>query len=148
MNESVGNIVILVFYIVGYGGLVKSLYQLYVTAITKTWHKTKATILDSDIREEYTEDGTLYKLTVNYQYNYKGHNYQSNRIAIGYKSNNSQRIAKVLYQKFKKSKRVDVFINPRNPKLAVLVSGIRYFHLLKIGFYVIWLIFIYFIRSH
>ena len=149
MNKSLDPIILLIFYLIAYGGLIKTLFDLYVNGLAKNWPQVEVTILNSDIEElQQSNESSSYVVNVHYSYQYKGHNYRSTRIAFGYWSNQLLKAALVLLRKFETGKTVKAYINPKKPRISVLIAGVRYFHLLNTGFFIAMAFFIHYVRSN
>ena len=97
------------------------------------WHKTQGELfkLDADL-----EDRGSVATELNYKYLVNGIEYHSNQIAYG-----TLNFLFIIFRRFYiKQDELTVYYNPENPKMAVLVPGIRIFHIanLVINIGLIW----------
>lgn len=121
------------FFFVGYFGLIKGIISALMNIAAQNWPRIKATMFEVEKETKYDEEyGESYKIKVIYGYKYKGHNYKSKRIAFGYVGNTSEQIAEALYHKYQKGNEVKVYVNPRKPRVSVLMAKLRYFHIIAV----------------
>ena len=97
------------------------------------WPKAKGEITSSEL-DTYYGNGMTYEPVIEFVYVVKGKEYHSNRIAIGHSGVSTKSISTSIVNKYHANKCVDISYNPKNPSYGVLITGIRLFHLLNLGF--------------
>lgn len=107
-------------------GVVRSL-------LAARWPKAKGEIISSKL-DTYYANGMTYKPAIEFMYVVRGKEYYSNRIAIGYSGVSVKSISTSIVNKYHVNKYVDISYNPKNPDYGVLITGVRLFHLVNIGF--------------
>lgn len=128
---------IIIFFVIAYGGLIKSILNISASIAAKKWLRIRVKINRSEVEAEYDVDCDSFVTKVNYSYQYKGHNYTSNKIAYGYRSHHFERIALAYSAKFSQDSIANAYVNPKYPQRSVLIAGLKYFHLLQFSFWVI-----------
>jgi hypothetical protein len=123
------------FILFGLGGVLYSLLMMLKSVGAKKWILSKAHINNALIDEDCDEDGCTYEAKVNFSYNYKSINYNSDKVAFGYFSNSFEFLAKRLIKHYIPGYPTKVYVNPRRPQQAVLIVGIKGFHLFNIIFF-------------
>ncbi len=69
MNKNLEPLILIIFYLIAYGGLIKSLFELYVNALAKKWPQVEVTILNSEIEErQQSNESSSYFVNVHYFY--------------------------------------------------------------------------------
>ena len=111
-------------------GILIELFLVYKNIVASSWQQTRGDLISSDV--ELEGSGTSFGLVakVNYEYIANGKEYQSDHIAFATLGSGFA-LFKNLYFK---DNNVRVFFNPANPQQAVILPGIRLFHILDIGF--------------
>ena len=127
------------FYGVAYGGLGYTVISILRSIIALGWSKTKGEITRIAIDEDCDSDGCVYKPLIEYKYDVHGKVHQSKRFAFGYMMSNSRFLAKMIYNKYNYSSIITVYYNPKNPRSAVLLRGVRIFHLVNFVFFYVFL---------
>lgn len=126
------------FVIGGIGGIVYSLFTMYLSIRAKRWKKTPAQILSSHVDISYDDEGDCeYEAKIHYSYSYRGHQYFSKRIAYGYVGNTIEYFAKRVAYKFFPDTPAFAYINTKHPKTSVLLVGIKPFHFFNLIFFLL-----------
>ena len=126
----------ILFLCIGYGGVVYSIFTMFQSIGARNWKKIRANITSSRIDSSCDTDGCSYEAKIEYNYSYKNRDYTSSKIAFGYLGNSFKFLSKRIYKRFAYGSIPMIYVNPRNPKLAVLLAGIRPFHLFNIVFFI------------
>lgn len=91
------------FFVVGYFSLIKSIISALMNIEAKNWLKIKASMFETKIETKYDEEGgDTYKVKVIYGY------------------------------KYQKGNEAKVYVNPRKPRVSVLMAKLRYFHIMAV----------------
>jgi hypothetical protein len=126
--ENLGNNMFLIFGMLILG-IFLELFLMYKNHAVTRWSQTKGELLKSDVGLEHSASSGLVA-KVNYQYTVNGKEFQSTKIA--YATLGSMfAVFKGLYIK---KDDLTVYFNPLKPEIAVIVPGIRLFHILDIAF--------------
>ena len=73
----------LVFFSVGAGFLVFSIVpNLWDVTRMQDWVQVPAEVVTADLETNHSSDGTTYKVTASFRYEYKGRRYTGNRVGI------------------------------------------------------------------
>lgn len=122
-----------IFIIVGSWFCLKGIRSCLIAHKSKTWVPVECEVISSNIEETRGSDGDpMFKAIVNYQYGYDGNNIVGDKIYFGYSSSSDKEDALVIQQNLTKGKKITAYINPDNPKDAVLVPGIHRFTLINV----------------
>ena len=113
--------------LLGYTGI-----SILRSVIAFRWGKAKGEITYAAIDSKCDEDGCTFMPLIEYKYCVRGKEYHSKRFAFGYIESNDRFLAKAILNKFKNKSYVTVYFDPKNPKNAVLLRGIRIFHLINL----------------
>ena len=128
----------LVFIIIGFGTLIYVERMRRQQQKSLSWRPTQGRILSSEVKKEYLRSGsgrgpgtsgttgdiTIYRPRVEYSYEYHGTSYQSKRI-ITVDINWPKKEAEAVVSCYPGEASVTVWVNPENPRQAVLERGIR-----------------------
>jgi len=96
---------------------------------TKNWPAAPGRIIESKIQSYTQHDSnsrlhTHYGITIRYSYVAAGQNLESNRLQYGYASHKDEWSASREHSRYPPGKEVQVFYDPTNPNVSVLVKGI------------------------
>ncbi|WNO11277.1 DUF3592 domain-containing protein [Teredinibacter sp. KSP-S5-2] len=145
MPESIEFIIKLIFVAVGIVGGLYSLYSILLSQAANSWSTVSGKIEFHGVEESRDSDGDLmYEAKVEYSYEFRGRRYTGKRIGFGLGSWNIKWLVWSAYREATKmAPRATVFVNPRNPKLATLLKGIKSFHVVNVLFFTGWNIVVY-----
>jgi len=122
-----------IFMIVGSWILLKGLTMCLKAHHSKAWDVVSCKIERSSIDEKKDSDGdSMFEANIGYQYMYGGEHYSGDRIYFGYAASSEQEDSSQLIAAFPEEREVKAYINPKNPKEAVLIPGIKRFALIRI----------------
>ena len=122
----------LIFLLVLSGSVLHILYCIWRSYSALRWKVTEGRIVWSDVEEECDNDGCTLKPVVRYEYQVRGRDYLSERFAFGFMPSSFSFLAVGISNKFRINDKVPVFYNPVRPKDAVLIRGIKLFHLVNL----------------
>lgn len=125
-SKNAGNGVFVIFLIIGISIMIFGFIRPIVGIIDAklNWQAVECDILSSDIKTNSSSDGTTYAIDILYSYVFNGQEYVSNKYDfMGGSSSGYSSKRKVIEQYPQNSKRI-CFVNPRNPRIAVLNRGI------------------------
>ncbi len=96
----------------------------------RSWEQGEARIESARLETHRDDDGTTYRAIANYSYDYRGQAYRGDRVAIAGGSDNlgsfQQDLARRLIAARDAGEPVPVWINPENPREAVLNRDVRW----------------------
>ncbi|WP_026971339.1 DUF3592 domain-containing protein [Aliagarivorans marinus] len=98
-------------------------WSLYKLRSVMDWTASEAVIEHSEVVHERLSDSYMYRNQLRYRYLFAGRSYQGQRIA--YPFHNTQReldSAQALHEQYPAGARVAVWVNPRKPEQASLMS--------------------------
>ena len=130
------------FYGISYGGLGYTVISILRSIIALGWSEARGEITRAAIDESCDSDGCSYKPLIEYKYDVYGKEYHSKRFAFGYAMSGFCFLAEMIYNKYKNHPMVTVYYNPKNPKSAVLLRGVRIFQLVNLAFFGTFLFFV------
>jgi len=130
--ESTNKYIPYLFFVIGYGGFLYSLYTAYLSSIARNWKKTNGNVTHSSIESNCDEDGCTYKPIIHYNFEVRGRHYESKHIAFGFISNSIYYLTSRIRNKFPFGANVTVYYKHNNPKRSVLIIGLRLFHIFNI----------------
>ena len=112
-------------------GIVFELFLMYKNHLAKNWDQTEGELVSSKVGLEHSGSiGLIAK--VSYKYAANGQEFQSNRIAYATLGSGF-----ALFRSFYLNKdSLTVYYNSQKPELAVILPGVRLFHILDIAFLV------------
>jgi hypothetical protein len=112
-----------IFLLVGLALSVVMLRQAGTAFAAKNWPEVPATVVFSRVASHSGDDSTTYSVDVLYRYEYGGKTYLSNRYhVIGGSSSGYDGKARVV-KEMSPGKRIMAHVNPRDPVIAILVTG-------------------------
>lgn len=103
-------------------------YEMKRAYESRTWPDTQGTVTSSYIgkrshRDSNNSTSIVYTPKIRYQYQVEGKHYTCNRIGFGGESGGKRSKAKKVVDKYPSGKKVTVYYNPQDPKIAVLKAG-------------------------
>ncbi|TRX56833.1 DUF3592 domain-containing protein [Thalassomonas sp. M1454] len=102
-------------------------FLMYKNQVAKGWAQTQGKLISSDVG--ITHGGTSgLAAKVNYQYTVNGKEFKSTQIAYATLGS----LFAIFKSFYIKADKLTVFYNPIKPEVAVIVPGIRLFHILDI----------------
>lgn len=125
------------FIVIGIGTFSWSVYRFLESLYTNSWQATPALVTECSIKTEDTGESYLEKVLISYTYTFTGKKYTSSRIAIGYSTNNIED-HRAIYDKLKSAKTVMVYVNPDDPRKAVIVKGTNQSTIFLFLFSIMW----------
>jgi hypothetical protein len=108
-------------------GIIIELFLMYKNHTASGWTQTQGKLLSSDVGLEHTGSASLVA-KVNYQYTVNGKEFQSTQIAYATLGS----LFAIFKSFYIKEDKLTVYFNPLKPEVAVIVPGIRLFHILDI----------------
>lgn len=118
------------FACVGLGMCGYSFYTIYRWEKIKSWETVQATVLTAKLDVNSDSDGTTYRATATYEYEFDGKKYSSERVALTGGSDNigsfQQDLASRLKKHAKNGEPVDCYVNPHAPENALLDRTLRW----------------------
>ncbi len=118
------------FFSVGIGFLLLSILPtLYLGASVAMWDRVSATLTAANL-ESYSGDGTTYRATASYRYEYKGKQYSSTQVGFSDGSDNigdwQYDTGRQLERIYSGEKVVNAYVNPNSPANSYLYPDIRW----------------------
>ena len=103
-------------------------YEMKRAYESRIWPDTQGTVTSSRIGKHSHRDSNnhtriVYTPKIRYQYQVEGKHYTCNRIEFGGKSGGKRSKAKKVVDKYPSGKKVTVYYNPQDPKVAALKAG-------------------------
>ncbi len=135
-------IFISVFYVVGFGALGYGLLSARRSTQAANWPTTPGNLKAVELKENSSEDGLSYQVTVQYTYTVAGTKYDGSRLAFGYYGSNVRNPHEGIYHKLKAAKSLNVRYDPENPESSVLSYGIHQSIQFMLAFAITWLAFV------
>lgn len=118
-----------------YGGFSYSILVALFSLKASFWPKVRGEINYAGLLRDYNSETITYKPVIEFSYSVKGRKYNSDRFAIGFMASSLKFLSSSIYKKYRNRPQVKVSYNPKNPKSAVLITGIRSFHVIQIGIF-------------
>lgn len=113
------------FVLVGIWTLFYSLINIYNSQRTEYWTKVPATIEHVELEYDSDSDGGgTYEVHIGYKYIINDKQYFGNKIAYGYGGNNTEDHS-ALFNKLENSKKIAVFVNPKDNSNVIIIKGIN-----------------------
>ncbi len=108
--------------------IVIELFLIYKNYLAKNWSQAQGELISSEVGMEQSGSSVGIVAKVNYKYIANGKEYQSNQIAYATLGSGF-----ALFKNFYvKNSNLTVFFNPQKPEVAVILPGVRLFHILDI----------------
>jgi len=123
------------FYAIVYGGVGFTVLNILRSLLALGWKTVKGEITYAGISSDCDDEGCTYKPVIEFMYMVRGKEYHSKRFAFGYVFSSFRFLAKMVYSRYKNLPIVTVYYHPNRPKSAVLMPGIRLFHLVDLVFF-------------
>ena len=103
-------------------------YEMKRAYESRSWPNTQGTVISSYIdkrshRDSNKRTSIVYTPKIQYQYQVEGKHYTCKRIAFGGESGGKRSKAKKVVDRYPSGKKVTVYYNPQDPKVAVLKAG-------------------------
>ena len=119
--------------IVGSWILLKGFTMCVKAHHSKGWDVVSCKIEQSGIDEKKDSDGdSMFEAKIGYHYIYAGEQYSGDKIFFGYSASSEEEDSSQLIAVFPEGREVEAYINPKNPKEAVLIPGIKRMALIRI----------------
>lgn len=132
-------IILVILTILGFLGTLWGMNSIRVGIMSNGWPDARGSIISSEVGEIHSADSggvkgsTTYHPKVNYAYLVDNQKYESTRIsAFSYGSTSRQRALDITKKKYPVGRNVDVYYNPKYPKIAVLEKGVGFFAFIPI----------------
>ena len=107
-------------------GIIRSLLAL-------TWDKVPAYLTYTNMEISAAIEGVNnYKVDIWYCYNYQEKTYNSKHFAFNYSNGPLASIHKLTLRRAIRKREIYARVNPRDPKQAVIFSGINFFHIVNL----------------
>ena len=132
-------IILAIITILGLLGTLWGMNSIRVGIASNRWPDARGSIISSEVGEIHSADSgsgtgsTKYHPKVIYAYLVDNQKYESIRIsAFSYGSSSRQRALDITQKKYPLGRNVDVYYNPKYPKIAVLEKGVGFFAFIPI----------------
>lgn len=103
--------------------------DLYRWQQARGWQPVSAELLHVALQENQSDDSTTWRVTARYQYDYAGHLWQSDQVAIADSADNigdfQQRLYAQLNHSWQQQQPVTAWVNPARPQQALLNRELR-----------------------
>ena len=119
VGKGCATIFLAIFALAGIGFTVMVCLEMYNVAITYTWDRTDCVILESSV-EEKADEKSPYWFAVRYAYHHKGTRHESNVYEDAYSGSGDYGSAQRLADKYKVGSKATCYVNPSDPKEALL----------------------------
>lgn len=94
------------------------------------WERVQAEVLKSEVKTNHDSDGNTYKPDVRFRYSYDGYTYESDKYSfISFVSTSSLKSVRRDVKSVPVGSRPMAYVNPKNPKEAVLSVRLSWFYL-------------------
>ena len=110
------------FVVVGLFTLYLSARCIYKSQVSKSWTKTIGSV--ENIKYETSSDDDSQKILIRYSYNWGNKTYSGENIGFGYSMNNIDSHS-AIFEKLRYSKKINIFVNPRNIEESVITTGLN-----------------------
>lgn len=111
----------LIFVTVACGGLYAMIgLPLVKTIQVQGWEERTALILKSEVVTSRDDDGSVFRPEISFEYEYQGRTYRSSTWSTGYASSSYQGGAQSVVSRYPVGSEHPCFVNPDDPKQAVL----------------------------
>ena len=118
------------FFAVGIGTFSWGMWGVYQGVASKSWTKVAGVITHSEVEAHSGSKGTTYGAKIQYTYTWEGKPLAGDQVqTCGPVSSSDGNSARADVAKYGVGKKVEVFVNPANPKKAVLETGLGWSHL-------------------
>lgn len=119
------------FFAVGIGTFTFGVWGAYQGLASKSWTKVPGIITQSEVEAHSgSKGGTTYGAKIHYTYAWDGQTLEGDRVQTSVPvSTSGGGNARETVARYAVGKKVDVFVNPENPKKAVLEAGLGWSHL-------------------
>jgi hypothetical protein len=102
-------------------------------AATSAWPQTEAEIVRSFVAVDKSTDADTFTATIEYEYQVAGISHRGARVRYGAYASSNRGAAERAVAAFRVGSRCPVFVNPANPKDAVLLRGTSWTNLVIAG---------------
>ncbi len=127
------------FGLVGVFAFLNALYNTIMSYQAKSWQPVSGQIDDASFFITEDVDETFFNAKIRYHYRHNNKAFKGKRLAYGlFPSTVESFVLKPYLEATDSSPKTTVYVNPKNPKQAALVVGIRVFHLYTLVFFVVW----------
>jgi len=124
--ETVINLFLITFLAISLGAVAWGAFAMVKCLKVAGWRKTEGTMDACAIKESKDSEGDpVWSVEVAYSYSVSGKQYNSNRVAYGYRENNCHGEHSALYARLSKGRTVIVRYNPNDPSDATLTYGLH-----------------------
>ena len=127
----------LFFFLLGMAVVANGLRQLLRGRQSESWPTVEGRILDSKVKPPGIGDEGWYTLAVRYRYKVDVRHYEGTVISLGGSASRDEDVVNAALQRYPAGRTLDVHVNPRDPKDAVLEPGPTRHYLLYILFGVV-----------
>jgi hypothetical protein len=127
------------FYVIGFALFFDSLGKARLSIRAANWPTTPARITQLEIKENWGDDSTTYRVEVEYRYVVNRVAHTGSRLAFGYTGDSNQEAHDEILRKLKEAKVVAARYDPSDPSESCLSYGLHRFVLFKLVFASTWL---------
>ena len=117
------------FAAVGVGATGMICWNMITWASMQTWQEVPAIIQDAELEVHRGGDGTTHNVKASYRYEWEGHSYQGDRVAINSSNDNIGNFYERVHQELEQYEGTDrpfrCYVNPNNPEKSVLYRNLR-----------------------
>ncbi len=110
------------FAAVGLFTMYLSVHGIYKSQVSKYWNKTIGSV--EKIKYETSSDGDSQKILISYSYKWENKTYRGENIGFGYGMNNIDAHS-AIFEKLRYSKKINIYVNPRNIEESVVTTGLN-----------------------
>jgi len=89
--------------------------------VRKNWVKVKGKLCKAEIVEENSEDSIQYKISVLYEFEWKGILLKGDNVGFGYQNSLERKTIENYIEKLKSSDSLEVYVNPKFPQESTLL---------------------------
>lgn len=104
--------------------------DLYRWWQARSWQPVTTELLQVELKENRSDDSTTWQVQAQYQYDFGGRQWQSERVAIAQGADNigdfQKRLHAQLYSSWQQQQPVTAWVNPNDPQQAVLNRELRF----------------------
>ena len=117
------------FAAVGVGATYMICSNMIIWASMQTWEEVPAIIQSAELEVHHGDDSTTYNVKASYRYEWDGHSYRGDRVAINTSNDNIGNFYERVHQELEQYEGTDqpfrCYVNPKNPEESVLYRNLR-----------------------
>lgn len=136
------------FILVGFGvfGMLHGCYSMLMSYRARDWDLVAGYIDEDDFYVSKDDEAEWFHALVRYHYKYKNITYKGKRIAFGFAHSTLEGLVLKPYLEVTRLKPVTpVFVNPKKPKVATLLVGLKPFHWYQLAAFTAYNVFVHYL---